>query len=70
VTHNNVLSAFHDLNGVDVLMSQLSLEMEAVRHASSSDDNDDKTTPMDTSGDVEMADAKRVMLFSLVNCLW
>jgi hypothetical protein len=49
VTHNNALSAFHDLNGVDVLTSRLSVEMEAIRQASSSDGNDDRTTPMDTS---------------------
>ena len=48
VTHTNALSAFHDLKGVDVLMSRLSVEMEAIRQATADKDS----TPTDESGDV------------------
>jgi len=75
VTHNNALSAFHDLNGVDVLTSCLSVEMNDICQASGKE-----TTAMDTTGDVKMTDAQeskvwsihssqRVLLFSIVNCL-
>jgi hypothetical protein len=79
VTHTNALSAFHDLKGVNVLMSRLSVEMDAIRQATADKDG---STSMDESGDVEMADAdeqdsklrsihssQRVLLFSIVNCL-
>jgi hypothetical protein len=48
VTHNNALSAFHDLKGVDVLTSR---EMKAILQATT---QTDKIAPMDTSEDVEM----------------
>ena len=80
VTHTNALSAFHDLQGVDVLTSRLSVEMEMIRQAS--DQSSNEITPMDMSEDIDMVDAQeqdarrrymyssqRVLLFSIVNCL-
>ena len=34
VTHNNALSAFHDLNGVDLLVNRLFVEIEFIRKLS------------------------------------
>ena len=54
VTHNNAPLAFHDVKGVKVLTSQLSVGMEATRRATN---EKEASTTMDESGDVEMTDA-------------
>jgi hypothetical protein len=65
VTHNNALSAFHDLQGVDILVSRLSTEIDGIRSASvHSVNSTPETAPMDSgepdtfANDVEMADAE------------
>ena len=94
VTHSSALIAFHELEGVELLVKRLNLEIEQIKQAGSDSDGD---------GDVEMKDAKsqeessstndgnnggdnsnnnnnnnktrpltasrRVILFSLTNCL-
>lgn len=68
VTHNSALAAFHELKGVDILVQRLSVEVEKVNQVKTAE------------GDVVMGDdsqhshrelraAKRVLLFSAVNCL-
>ena len=69
VTHSNALSAFHDLQGVDVMMKRLSREISA-------------TAKDDADGDVAMVDSdqahkhgrrisssQRVLLFGILTCL-
>ena len=47
VTHNNALSAFHDLQGVEVLTSRLSKEVSRTRSKSTTDLKEQDTDEMD-----------------------
>ena len=68
VTHNNALSAFHDLQGVEVLTTRLSKEILGSRKEKrSSSEKDSKVVPMECDTpesdsraemDVEMSDAR------------
>ena len=93
VTHNNALSAFHELKGVDILVQRLNVEVEKVkRHtgaeeqvsASSSAAAAASMSSEDVSDNMVLGDdspsatkpqqrtlqaARRVLLFSAVNCL-
>lgn len=80
VTHSSALIAFHELEGVELLVKRLNLEIEEIKEAGKDGSNG--------SSDVEMTDAsksqeedsnskktrpltasRRVILFSLTNCL-
>ena len=55
VTHSNALTAFHDLQGVEILTARLSKEMAAIRRLSTSTETEDDHSA-DADGDVEMED--------------
>lgn len=78
VTHNNALTAFHDLQGVDVLTLRLSREMGFVE--TSNTDVDEMDVDSSVLGDQDMEDVElqdrtriapshRVLLFSILTCL-
>lgn len=68
VTHGNALSAFHELKGVDILVQRLTIEMERVKQVKSSDD-DVVMKDGDDDHKRNLTAARRVLLFSAVNCL-
>jgi len=71
VTHNNALSAFHDLKGVDVLITRLEKEMIAAKEeqlAIEADSMDTDIMPSEPQKRKLVA-SRRVLLFSIVNCL-
>ena len=81
VTHNGALTAFHELKGVDILVQRLEVEVGRV-NGSESESGD---VPRATGGDAaastigavpvpapprrDLRAARRVLLFSAVNCL-
>ena len=70
VTHNNALSAFHDLKGVDILITRLEEEMITAKEER--DEESSQAVPMETddkSGARKLVASRRVLLFSIVNCL-
>lgn len=84
VTHNNALSAFHDLEGVEVLTGRLSKEISLFSTRSAgfkSEPDTEASEPSDTDAacqmDVDlsattenqMQSSHRVLLFSIVTCL-
>lgn len=74
VTHNNALTAFHDLQGVNVLTNGLWRGIQEVRSDSglvgdATDKMDVKEPAQGTSDDRKLCFSQRVLLFSLVNCL-
>jgi len=89
VTHNSALVAFHELEGVDLLVKRLDFEIDQIKQS-----GNETPSSVGIEGDVEMEDAKsqdgnkdgsidssssasarplsasrRVLLFSLMNCL-
>ena len=81
VTHNSALSAFHELKGVDILVNRLSVEIDRIKSQSGEavSVHSDTESAMDT-GDTsspgkqplrrrKLQAARRVLLFSAVNCL-
>eukprot|EP00571_Detonula_confervacea_P003423 CAMPEP_0172329052 /NCGR_PEP_ID=MMETSP1058-20130122/60671_1 /TAXON_ID=83371 /ORGANISM="Detonula confervacea, Strain CCMP 353" /LENGTH=4507 /DNA_ID=CAMNT_0013046199 /DNA_START=90 /DNA_END=13614 /DNA_ORIENTATION=- len=80
VTHNSALSAFHELKGVDILVQRLNVEVEKVKHqeaepaADSVDGEAGKDAPAAAAAEKKprrrnLQAARRVLLFSAVNCL-
>mmetsp|Transcript_3628 Transcript_3628/g.8298 ORF Transcript_3628/g.8298 Transcript_3628/m.8298 type:complete len:4344 (+) Transcript_3628:221-13252(+) len=74
VTHSNALSAFHNLNGVEVLTARLVKEIghfqrsrEATEARSTSDMDCDKDGKQDEHG--RLQSSRRVLLFGIVTCL-
>jgi len=77
VTHGNALTAFHDLKGVDVLVRRLDLEIQKIKR-----DGGEPLVAVARAGGVQMEidsapttgnrplrASRRVLLFSIVNCL-
>jgi hypothetical protein len=85
VTHNNALSAFHNLQGVEVLTTRLSKEVLSVRDKRINAESNNECSPMDidntdthrmeldssssVSSDVGPRASQRVLLFGIVTCL-
>mmetsp|Transcript_9044 Transcript_9044/g.11092 ORF Transcript_9044/g.11092 Transcript_9044/m.11092 type:complete len:4662 (-) Transcript_9044:66-14051(-) len=77
VTHTSALTAFHDLLGVDILVRRLHEEIERVKKEGTmlfhkiddSMDVDNVTAPRKHSQPRPLRAARRVLLFSIVNCL-
>lgn len=86
VTHGNALSAFHELNGVDILVKRLNAEVTRIQEQKfktprESEDRNEFKTPhededammqdaeLSTSQSVRIGGARRVLLFSSINCL-
>ena len=85
VTHNNALSAFHNLQGVEVLTTRLSKEILSVRDKRINAESNHECSPMDIdntdtnrmeldssssiSSDVGPRASQRVLLFGIVTCL-
>mmetsp|Transcript_747 Transcript_747/g.1813 ORF Transcript_747/g.1813 Transcript_747/m.1813 type:complete len:4405 (+) Transcript_747:307-13521(+) len=75
VTHNNALSAFHNLNGVEVLTTRLSKEILSARDTriKNSSDNDCTQMEIDTEAEptpsAELRASQRVLLYGVVTCL-
>lgn len=65
VTHNSALSAFHELKGVDILVQRLNVEVERVKRQA-----ERESAPEPSSAPRrKLQAARRVLLFSAVNCL-
>ena len=73
VTHTNALSAFHELKGVDILVQRLNLEMKRVMQVKAKESSSDDVIMEDADEDGKprrnLQAARRVLLFSAVNCL-
>lgn len=77
VTQSNALSAFHDLNGVEVLTRRLSKEIRAAVGTDTVGDAmdcDEMDTPrqnvsMASTNETALRCSQRVLLFSIVTCL-
>jgi hypothetical protein len=69
VTHNNALSAFHELKGVDILVQRLNIEVERVKQVNPKDGDVAMDGSDDHSSQRNLQAARRVLLFSAVNCL-
>eukprot|EP00536_Pseudo-nitzschia_multiseries_P010994 jgi/Psemu1/326262/estExt_fgenesh1_pg.C_3550003 len=75
VTHNNALSAFHNLNGVEVLTTRLSKEILSARDTRLKNCSDSDCAPMEIDNQVEPAASaelrasQRVLLYGVVTCL-
>ncbi|KAL9185952.1 hypothetical protein ACHAXT_003729 [Thalassiosira profunda] len=75
VTHGAALAAFHELDGVEVLVKRLSAEMDAIKWLSERED--EATADESAEGEAaatkkpprHLQAARRVLLFSAVNCL-
>ena len=63
VTHGNALSAFHELNGVDVLVKRIDVEMKRMRPSPSAGGASTPRPPLNADA------SSRVLLFSAANCL-
>jgi hypothetical protein len=63
VTHNNALSAFHDIKGVDVLISRLQTELSELAL------QDNEMYLRESKGIRKLVASRRVLLFSIFNCL-
>ena len=70
VTHTNASSAFHDLNGVDILISRLQVEMIQAKEEHESESLGLMEIE-DLAGIVErkLVASRRVLVFSILNCL-
>ena len=64
VTHSNSLTAFHDLQGVESLVSKLASEMEV-----SEEENDDSMDIDESETVVSLRFSQRVLLYGLFTCL-
>jgi E3 ubiquitin-protein ligase HUWE1 len=79
VTHNNALSAFHNLKGVEVLTARLSKEVLSARDSRIKNASNDECAPMDIDNKMEIESSsisdvgsrasQRVLLFGIVTCL-
>ena len=79
VTHNNALSAFHNLKGVEVLTTRLSKEVLSARDSRIKNLSENGCTPMDIDNSMEIESSsfsdigprasQRVLLFGIVTCL-
>jgi len=84
VTHNSALTAFHELNGVDLLVGRLNEEIGLIKSQGevmdAAESNKTSAVAGAIDGDVAMEDtssgstrplsaSKRVLMFSIVNCL-
>ena len=71
VTHTSALSAFHELKGVDILVHRLHMEMERVKQVDNSDIEDEAMDEANGKPKPKrnLQAARRVLLFSAVNCL-
>ena len=70
VTHTSALSAFHELKGVDILVQRLNLEMKRVMQVKLKESSSDDVIMEDVSKPRRnLQAARRVLLFSVVNCL-
>jgi len=80
VTHNNALSAFHNLQGVEVLTTRLSKEVLSVRDKRIKAESNLECSPMDIDNKMELDSSssvcdvgprasQRVLLFGIVTCL-
>ena len=82
VTHNAALSSFHELRGIDVLIARLDIEIQETRRFSSSETESESSSRMDVEESTEsmeveqptkqtrvLVSSRRVLLFSIVNCL-
>ncbi len=80
VTHNSALSAFHELKGVDILVQRLSVEIERIKWQSGEPisvgggvcENKSAMEALPPSNPPcrrNLQAARRVLLFSAVNCL-
>ena len=66
VTHNNALSAFHDIKGVDVLISRLQMEISELGLQGN---QMSRLSLCEIKGIRKMVASRRVLLFSIINCL-
>ena len=62
-THTNSLTAFHDLKGVEVLISRLHAEIVEVKRGTNQMADSEHTTA------IKLCSSQRVLIFSMVNCL-
>ena len=80
VTHNSALSAFHELKGVDILVQRLSVEIERIKWQSGepisvggcvceNSSDMEALPPSNPPRHRNLQAARRVLLFSAVNCL-
>jgi len=79
VTHNNALSAFHNLKGVETLTARLWKEVLSARDVRVKNSSDNGSAPMDTDSKMEIDSlpitehgsraSQRVLLFGIVTCL-
>eukprot|EP00804_Cyclotella_cryptica_P030429 CCRYP_008520-RB/>CCRYP_008520-RB protein AED:0.03 eAED:0.03 QI:213/1/1/1/1/1/14/495/4469 len=73
VTHSNALTAFHELKGVDILVQRLNIEVELVKQVKFPNEGASlEDVVMDNIEDKpkrSLQAARRVLLFSAVNCL-
>lgn len=72
VTHSSALIAFQELKGVDLLVKRLCLEINEVKRSEADQsDNDNKIMHGSKEAVVarELTGSRRVLLFSLTNCL-
>ena len=71
VTHTSALSAFHELKGVDILVHRLHMEMERVKRVDNSNTDDEAMDEVNGKPKAKrnLQAARRVLLFSAVNCL-
>jgi Domain of Unknown Function (DUF908)/Domain of Unknown Function (DUF913) len=63
-THTNSLTAFHDLKGVEVLISRLHGEIVEVKGGKANQMKDSEHTTA-----IKLCSSRRVLIFSMVNCL-
>jgi len=74
VTHGNAMTAFHDLEGVDVLTTRLSVEIGKISKSNTKTDTDADAMEIDNAQQSPtpyrcLCPSQRVLLYSIVTCL-